>query len=184
MPIKKITKDQILDIALDVFRKNGYHHTAMSDLATACGLQKGSFYHYFTSKETLMQAVLEKTLAQLQAEVFPLAYKEGLPARTRMEQLIKKFSEVMLLHDGGCIAGNLTLETAGNIALFKQTLRQIFDTWTAALKHIFEDKFSPEMSHRLAEQAVMEFEGAAMLHKIYTDGRFYRDCYQRIISKL
>ncbi|MES2794843.1 MAG: TetR/AcrR family transcriptional regulator [Bacteroidota bacterium] len=182
MPLKKITKDEILRISLDVFRKNGYHHTAMSDLARACNLQKGSFYHYFDSKELLMHAVLQNTLDNLKTNIFPIA-DSAEPARDRMEQLLKTFSKMMLMNEGGCILGNTTMETAYSIPEFKPTLQAIFDGWIASLKKIYLGKFSEETSQRMAEQTVMEFEGAVMLTKIYGGDRFFRDCYSRVMSR-
>ena len=53
MPVQKTTKDQIIIKSIEVFLKQGYYKTSMSDLAEACGLQKGSFYYHFKSKEEL-----------------------------------------------------------------------------------------------------------------------------------
>lgn len=183
MPLKKITKTEILEISLEVFRKNGYHHTAMSDLATACNLQKGSFYHYFESKEKLMLAILEKTQSELNENVFSHALK-NLPAREKMELLLKAFSKQMLMKEGGCILGNTTLETAFTVAEFQPVLKTIFDNWILNLKTIYLDKFSEESAQRLAEQTVMEFEGAVMLTKIYGGDKYLRDCYLRVIGRL
>lgn len=183
MPVKKITKPEILNISLSVFRKNGYHHTAMSDLAVACGLQKGSFYHYFDSKEKLMEAVLTNTLAHLESEIFPLANDTNLPPRERMEALLKKFATTMFMQEGGCIIGNITLETALTVPEFKPILKQIFDGWLTSLQKIYALKFSEDSSLRLAEQTVMEYEGAVMLTKIYGGDKFLRDCYLRVMSR-
>ena len=61
MPIQKITREEILLKTLEVFRQQGYYNTSMSDLATACDLNKSTFYHYFDSKEALMKVLLEET---------------------------------------------------------------------------------------------------------------------------
>ncbi len=182
MPLKKITKTEILDISLEVFRKNGYHHTAMSDLATACNLQKGSFYHYFESKEKLMLAILEKTLELLKTDIFPIS-KRQLPARENMELLLKTFSKQMLMKEGGCILGNITMETAFTVVEFRPILKEIFDGWLQALKLIYLEKFSEEGAQRLSEQTIMEFEGAVMLTKIYGGEKYFRDCYNRVMSR-
>ena len=59
MPVQKISKEEILSATLDAFRQKGYYNTSMEDLAQACGLHKGSFYHHFSSKEVLMKTILE-----------------------------------------------------------------------------------------------------------------------------
>ena len=49
MAVKKISKEEIVRISIELFRKQGYNKTSMNDLAIACGLHKGSFYYYFNS---------------------------------------------------------------------------------------------------------------------------------------
>jgi TetR/AcrR family transcriptional regulator, transcriptional repressor for nem operon len=182
MPLKKITREEILKISLEVFRKNGYHHTAMSDLAKACNLQKGSFYHYFDSKELLMLAILNNTLAKFETEIFPIS-NQNTSARTRMELLLKTFSKEMLMKDGGCITGNTIMETAYTVAEFRPTIKAIFDGWINSLKVIYAEKFSEDMSQRLAEQTIMEFEGAVMLTKVYGNEQYFTDIYNRVMSR-
>lgn len=72
MPIQKIAREEILAKLLKVFRSRGYHHTSMTDLANALRLFKGSFYHYFDSKETLMKEVLSSVNILPKESVFPL----------------------------------------------------------------------------------------------------------------
>ena len=52
----------ILDVAARVFRKKGYHHANMSDIAKEVGLQKGSLYHYISSKEELLYEIVMYSL--------------------------------------------------------------------------------------------------------------------------
>ena len=87
MPIQKITREEILSKSLDVFRQQGYYNTSMTDLANACGLQKGSFYHYFESKEALMKAILENIRTYLNTQVFSIAFEENKDASERLEKL-------------------------------------------------------------------------------------------------
>ena len=47
------------DILIPVFKEKGYGATSISDIATACGLLKGSLYHHFSSKDELMSEVLQ-----------------------------------------------------------------------------------------------------------------------------
>jgi TetR/AcrR family transcriptional regulator, transcriptional repressor for nem operon len=47
------SKIQFLDAALHVIRAKGYCATRIEDICEAAGLTKGSFFHYFESKEAL-----------------------------------------------------------------------------------------------------------------------------------
>ena len=53
MPIIKTDKETILKDSIALFKLHGYHNTTMAKIGEACGLIKGSIYHYFKSKEEL-----------------------------------------------------------------------------------------------------------------------------------
>jgi TetR/AcrR family transcriptional regulator, transcriptional repressor for nem operon len=184
MPIVKTSKDEIVLTALNVFRENGYYNTSMSDLATACGLHKGSFYHYFDSKETLMLAVLEKVRSSLQKHVFIIAEDETLSAKEKMETILIKLGKWLLERNGGCIVGNTILETSGQNLVFKETLKGVFSDWTAAMRTIYKEQYTEGTAGRLAEQTVMEFEGAVMFSTLYGNPQYLRDVYVRTMAKL
>jgi TetR/AcrR family transcriptional repressor of nem operon len=53
-------REHILETALQLFSQNSYREVTMSGLVKASGLSKGAFYHYFSSKEQLFEAVIER----------------------------------------------------------------------------------------------------------------------------
>lgn len=55
---KKDTRSLILEAALDVFSKQGFHTTTVDQIAEAAGLGKGTLYRYFPTKEALYQALI------------------------------------------------------------------------------------------------------------------------------
>ncbi len=184
MPLVKTNKEEIVLEALSVFRSKGYYNTSMHDLALACGLQKGSFYHYFPSKEVLMFEVLELVRANLQTHVFTIADRKDMPAKERLEKMLLKLGKYLLQQSGGCIVGNTILETAGQNIIFKDTLKGIFTDWAAAMKKVFIGQYSESSAQRLAEQVIMEFEGAIMMSQIYENAQYPRDVFVRTLAKL
>jgi AcrR family transcriptional regulator len=48
---------RILQISADLFARNGYHGTGVSDLGRAVGLGKGALYHYIGSKESVLYEI-------------------------------------------------------------------------------------------------------------------------------
>ena len=62
--IKKseVTRARILDVALDLFRSNGFEETTMRGIAAAAGVSLGSAYYYFQSKEDLVMAFYERAI--------------------------------------------------------------------------------------------------------------------------
>jgi AcrR family transcriptional regulator len=184
MPVQKVTREEILSKSLEVFRSRGYHHTSMTDLANAVGLLKGSFYHYFDSKETLMKEVLSSINLFLKESVFPIAYDDKMAVEVRMETMLKRFSSTVFSKEGGCIVGNTILETVNQYPIFKEILQEIITGWMDALTHIYGYAHTPEQAQKLAEQTIMEYEGAIMMAKLYGKSYFYKDCYVRTLQRL
>jgi AcrR family transcriptional regulator len=60
---KKSAKyNQIIEAAVRVFSKKGYHNTKMEEIAVAAQIGKGTIYEYFDSKLHLFQEMLEKSI--------------------------------------------------------------------------------------------------------------------------
>lgn len=55
----KKTEDRILDAAIELFVRNGYHGTSIDDIMSKVGLTKGAFYSHFSGKDQLFMTILE-----------------------------------------------------------------------------------------------------------------------------
>lgn len=53
-------KNEIIDTASHIFAQKGYDKTSVNDILNAIGIAKGTFYHYFKSKEEVLDAVIAK----------------------------------------------------------------------------------------------------------------------------
>lgn len=60
---------QILDAALQVFAKQGYHQTSVSDLVEAAGVARGTFYLYFDGKNAIFHELVDNLLTTLRATI-------------------------------------------------------------------------------------------------------------------
>lgn len=56
---KEQRKQQIVDVALELFSKNGFHGVSVNQIAKGCGVSKGLMYSYFDSKDALLGFILE-----------------------------------------------------------------------------------------------------------------------------
>ena len=54
------TKDQILDVALDLFSIRGYEATSISQIADAVRLRKASLYSHFASKQDILDTLVDE----------------------------------------------------------------------------------------------------------------------------
>ena len=54
------TKERILDIALELFARNGYPGTSMSDIAKQLGFTKAALYKHYASKQEILDQIVER----------------------------------------------------------------------------------------------------------------------------
>ena len=181
MPKQKVSVEDILKHSLKLFRQKSYHNTSIADIAAACGLLKGSLYHYFPSKEALMSAVIKYAHEFFQKEVFSIAYDKTLSPQQRMEKMFKK-SERALLSDGN-IMGNIGVETARAIPEFAEHIRDFYTEWMKAVETVFAEITDTEDAKKLAEQTVAEFEGAVMMTRIFKDSKYIKNAYERLMNR-
>jgi len=78
----QIRKEAILQQARHMFATKGFAETSMDDIARANHLQKASLYHYFKSKQHILQEMInlegERWAAQLQDTIEGKDFKEAL----------------------------------------------------------------------------------------------------------
>jgi AcrR family transcriptional regulator len=59
------TRRHLVDVATRLFARAGYEATSIEDVLAAADVSRGALYHHFDSKETLFEAVLEATEAEI-----------------------------------------------------------------------------------------------------------------------
>ncbi|KQL44771.1 hypothetical protein AN963_25755 [Brevibacillus choshinensis] len=92
-------KQQILQIAMEVFKEKGYTAASMQEIAEACGMAKGSIYKYFPSKEDLFTEVFVACHQAMfdQAREMDIASRAyNLPPKERLRQNIQFQLQYML----------------------------------------------------------------------------------------
>jgi AcrR family transcriptional regulator len=55
-------KGRLLATAATLFNQKGYERTTVRDLASAVGIQSGSIFHHFKTKEAILKAMMEETI--------------------------------------------------------------------------------------------------------------------------
>ena len=51
-------REELVKVSFELFMKNGYESTSIQDIMNIAKISKGAMYHYFTSKEDILDAVL------------------------------------------------------------------------------------------------------------------------------
>ena len=70
------TKQEILDVALELFSRQGYEATSISSIADAVGIRKASLYSHFSSKQAILDEIVKIVLEKYDSHSFVL--KKGM----------------------------------------------------------------------------------------------------------
>jgi AcrR family transcriptional regulator len=89
--VQRERRRQILEAAVRAFARKGYHGCRVSDVAREAGVAYGLVYHYYGSKEALLEAIFKETWGAMLATVSSVAEVEA-PASER----VRKVSEIVL----------------------------------------------------------------------------------------
>ena len=125
------TKQRLLEVGKLTFLERGYGNSGIETILHAAGVPKGSFYHYFKSKEDFGLQVLDhfancydELMNQSLGNVTlsPISrfrcYFEGAADRFDQDHCRK-----------GCLVGNLSQELADQSESFRMKLEEIFHRW-------------------------------------------------------
>src|SRR5215469_1990078 len=96
---------EIMEAAVKLFAKKGYHATSISDISEAVGLGRGALYYYIQSKEDLLWEIHNRHVdpllqATLQLEQQKLSPEEKLRAVSRqlIETIITDLSDMIVFY--------------------------------------------------------------------------------------
>ncbi|WP_240375493.1 TetR/AcrR family transcriptional regulator [Bacillus piscicola] len=81
-------QESIILAALKLFSEKGYFSTSVQDIATYCGISKGSFYKYFKSKEDLLIEVFRYNHNQMLIRVQQIKRNNSLSSKEKLVQFI------------------------------------------------------------------------------------------------
>ena len=122
MSISK-TRQKIVDVARQLFAKNGLENTTMNDIATASGKGRRTLYTYFKSKEDVYYAVIESELERLSDKMDEVAAKNTRP-QDKIIELI--YTHLSMIKETVVRNGNLRAEFFRNIWMVEK-VRKNFD---------------------------------------------------------
>jgi len=81
-------RHEIITAARELFQEQQYEKTTMKDVMDKLGIAKGTIYHYFKSKDELLEAVVEQTVDDYVAAMQTLLDKTEGTALERLQKLI------------------------------------------------------------------------------------------------
>jgi AcrR family transcriptional regulator len=87
-------RQYVLDAARRCFLANGFHATSMKDILREAQMSPGNLYRYFPSKDALVLAIVEATLAEITSPLAPAADGEPLPLAETLHEVLRRFERL------------------------------------------------------------------------------------------
>src|SRR3989454_11435127 len=136
------TREAILTAAKRLILIKGYNATSLDDLLGASGVGKGSFYHYFKSKEDLGYAILDDIVTSfVERTLDPCFADPGGHPIAQIRCFLDRVVEAQRERDcvGGCPLGNLASEMSDVHEGFRERLAGVFAAWRERLTLTLRD---------------------------------------------
>jgi AcrR family transcriptional regulator len=91
--IREERKTQIMNTALEHFAREGYHSTTINHIARHAGISKGLMYNYFESKEALLEAIIQRSVAEVYRD-FDINH-DGYLSEDEFVYFVKRIAQVL-----------------------------------------------------------------------------------------
>jgi TetR/AcrR family transcriptional repressor of nem operon len=128
---KKDTRSEIVRIGTSLIYRQGYNATGIDAILKEAGVPKGSFYHYFKSKEDFGLAVIDHFADGFEQRLDTFLRDEEVTPLNRLRNFLEsglaRVSQNACTR--GCLLGNLGQEMADQNERFRERLSQIFVMW-------------------------------------------------------
>ena len=134
-PIDVTTRDRLLEAAMDVFARQGYHGTTVDDIVGASQSSKGAFYHYFPSKQGIFLELLSRLADMVEAGVEG-AIEQEQGALAKVEAALRVVLEVAAAQRD--LARILLIEAAALGPAFEQSRLGIHRRFAALIRRYLD----------------------------------------------
>jgi TetR/AcrR family transcriptional repressor of nem operon len=173
------TKEKLLEAAQELMLARGYTATSVDEVCASAGLTKGSFFHYFESKERLGMEVAQRFFAARKEMFLSAAF------RRKKDPLQRVFGYIDFLVEmargpgakNGCLLGTFVQELHDSHPKIRSVCAGCFAEQCADLERYLEEakaayaprgRWSPRT---LAEHLVAILQGSLILAKARQDAK-------------
>jgi AcrR family transcriptional regulator len=82
-----VRREAFLDVGQRLIQTKGYEEMSIQDVLDELDTSRGAFYHYFDSKQALLESVVDRLVDDAMARVLPVAADPNLPALRKLERV-------------------------------------------------------------------------------------------------
>ena len=130
------TRARLLETAFQLFHEQGFHATGVATILREAGVNPGSMYHLFSSKDELLLKVLEFALDYLEPMVMGPAETASVDPIERVFALLDQYRTRIGANQCrmGCPIGNLALEVSDGHADARALIHRNFENWAGRVE--------------------------------------------------
>jgi len=171
------TRQHVLEVAKEIILGKGFAAVGLNEILTSAGVPKGSFYHYFESKEAFGCALLEEYITDYQQRLEQL-WSNNNSAQDK----VLNYFDVWIYDEKiqrGWAETCLIVKLAAEVSDLSEDMRLILDAGTkrlvAKIAHLLEQGTQEGSIHIQAQasdvaQVIYQmWLGAALLSKLQKD---------------
>jgi TetR/AcrR family transcriptional repressor of nem operon len=170
------TREKLLETAQHLMLAKGYTATSVEEICVAAKLTKGSFFHYFATKEDLGKAVLNRYINTMFQDIHSASFFKKSDPLQRLYGYIDFMVEIAKdpARSSGCLLGNFAQVLTDTNPEIRIQCASLFKFWSDMLKQELDAakvvyKVKGLDTGTLAEHFIATFEGSLMLAKTQQD---------------
>ena len=173
------TREALVRAGLEVLTEKGFSAAGIDEILRRVAVPKGSFYHYFASKEAFGVELIDRYAGYFARKLERSLSDESLSPLQRLQAFITDAADGMSRYDykRGCLVGNLGQEMGSLPEGFRDQLRGVFADWQQRVERCLlaareVGEISPSADcGRLAEVFWIGWEGAVLRAKLERNGQ-------------
>jgi TetR/AcrR family transcriptional regulator, transcriptional repressor for nem operon len=173
-------RQRLLESASQLIHSRGYGSLGIAEICDQAGVRKGSFYHFFESKQALTVAVLLNYWENQRIEWTSILGGEGSPIE-RLEKLFRAQARTQALTRrttgfiNGCMLANLTLELSTQDHVVQGHLNNIFREQIGLIEAVLREAaeqgaLAPDRATAVTARSMLaQLEGMVLFAKLAND---------------
>ncbi len=167
-------REQIIEATDRLFYERGYEDTSFSVIAEATGIPRGNFYHYFKTKNQLLEAVVRHRLEGIRAQLEQWSRELDTPQRRlhRYVQILRNSS--VQASRFGCPMGSLNTELGKQHPDQQEQVRAMFELFFEWLEQQFRALGYTSEASQYARRLLAYTQGISVIAHAYRDEDFMR----------
>jgi TetR/AcrR family transcriptional repressor of nem operon len=137
----KSTREQLIDTGLDLMHRSGFNATGLTEILRAANVPKGSFYHFFGSKEEFAGAALERYAAEKAKHSAAILGDTTAGPLTRLKRYFVDLVRISGQQGPipGCLLGRFGLEVAAESPKLRKRISGSFTHWQHTIAAVIEE---------------------------------------------